>query len=80
MDKFVSILEKAGEQSIESLLNGKNLIAIQNTTVDYRFAVPGYRKHQNFISSTNHIKEYDQILENYSKPLMRGIKFKVKEN
>jgi hypothetical protein len=54
MDRFVSILEKAGEETIQSLLNEKNLTALQNTIVDPRFAVPGYRKDQNFISSTNY--------------------------
>ena len=28
----------------------------------------------------NHIKEYDQILEKYSKPLMKRVKFDVNEN
>lgn len=28
----------------------------------------------------NHLKEYDQILENYSKPLMKRVKFEVNEN
>jgi hypothetical protein len=169
MNRFVSILEKAGEQSIDFLLNEKALTEIQNTIVDPRFAVSGYRTYQNFISSTNHnfrevyhyispppplvasmmeglaamakksesthaivqaaavafgfvfihpfedgngrihrflihdflirnklvekgmiipvsahmvnhIKEYDQILENYSKPLMKRIKYEVKES
>jgi Fic/DOC family len=169
MNRFVSLLETAGEQSIESLLNEKTLTEIQNTIVDPRFAAPGYRGDQNFISSTNynfrevyhyisppphfvasmmeglatmakksesthaivqaaaiafgfvfihpfedgngrihrflihdflirnklvekgmiipvsahmvnHIGEYDQILENYSKPLMKRIKYEVKES
>ena len=169
MDRFISILEKAGEETIQALLNEKNLTGLQNTIVDPRFAVPGYRKDQNFISSTNynfkevyhyispppqlvtslmdglammaqksepahpaiqaaavafgfvfihpfedgngrihrflihdflirnqiiekgmiipvsahmvnHIKEYDQILEKYSKPLMKRVKFDVNEN
>jgi hypothetical protein len=28
----------------------------------------------------NHIREYDNILENYSKPLMKRVRFKVHEN
>lgn len=169
MERFVAILEKAGEETIEVLLSEKNLTFIQNTIVDPRFAVPGYRKDQNFISSTNynfkevyhyicpppevvtslmeglhamaiknepahpvvqaaaaafafvfthpfddgngrihrflihdflirgkivdkgmiipvsahmvnHIREYDKILENYSKPLMKRVRFKVREN
>jgi len=169
MDRFVSILEKAGEETIPSLLSETKLTALQSAMVDPRFAVPGYRNIQNFISSTNynfkevyhyvspppqfvtslmnglvtmaqksetapavvqaaavafgfvfihpfedgngrihrflihdflirnnavekgmiipvsahmvnHLKEYDQILENYSKPLMKRVKFEVNEN
>ncbi len=169
MERFISILEKAGEETIQALLNEENLRRLQNTIVDPRFAVPGYRKNQNFISSTNynfkevyhyiapppqfvtsmmnglammatkslpghpaiqtaavafgfvfihpfedgngrihrflihdflvrtqvvdkgmiipvsahmvnHIKEYDQILEKYSKPLMKRVKYDVLEN
>lgn len=169
MERFVAILEKAGEETLEVLLSEKNLTSIQNTIVDPRFAVAGYRPDQNFISSTNynfkevyhyispppqavtslmeglqamaiksepahpvvqaaatafafvfihpfedgngrihrflihdflirgqivekgmiipvsahmvnHIREYDKILENYSKPLMKRIRFKVHEN
>ena len=169
MERFVAILEKAGEETTEELLSEKNLTAIQNTIVDPRFAVPGYRTDQNFISSTNynfkevyhyicpppqavtslmeglqamaiknetahpivqaaaaafafvfthpfddgngrihrflihdflvrgqivekgmivpvsahmvnHIREYDKILENYSKPFMKRVQFKVHDN
>ncbi len=54
MERFISILEKAGEQNIETLLSEKNLTDFQNTIVDPRFAVNGYRKNQNFISATNY--------------------------
>ena len=169
MERFISILEKAGEETIQALLNEKNLTGLQNIIVDPRFAVSGFRNDQNFISSTsynfkeiyhyicpppqfitslmeglammaqksgpghpvvqaaavafgfvfihpfedangrihrflihdflirnqivekgmiipvsahmvNHIKEYDQILEKYSKPLMKRVKFDVNEN
>lgn len=169
IDRFVSILERAGEESLQSLLNEAALTKLQNAIVDPRFAVAGFRKDQNFISSTNynfketyhyispppsfipslmnglavsaqrikeehpivqaatiafafvfihpfedgngrihrflihdlltrnhvvdkgmiipisahmlnHIKEYDQILEKYSKPLMQKIEFKVNPN
>lgn len=169
MDRFVSILEKAGEESLSVLLSETALTKLQNAIVDPRFAVSGFRKDQNFISSTNysfketyhyispppqfvssfmiglaqtaqrietehpiiqaaivsfafvfihpfedgngrihrflihdlltrnhlvdmgmiipvsahmlnHIKEYDQILEKYSKPLMKLIEFKVNQD
>lgn len=169
MERFVAILEKVGEETIDVLLSEKNLTSMQNTIVDPRFAVPGYRTDQNFISSThyhfkevyhyicpppemvsslmeglqamaiknvpahaaiqaataafafvfihpfddgncrihrflihdflirgkivekgmiipvsahmlNHIREYDTILENYSRPMMKRVKFKVHEN
>lgn len=54
VDRFVSILEKAGEENIQTVLNEKNLTRLQNTIVDPRFAVPGFRDNQNFISSTNY--------------------------
>lgn len=54
IERFISILEKAGDQTIAVLLSEKQLIEIQNTIVDHRFAVLGYRTNQNFISSTNY--------------------------
>jgi hypothetical protein len=77
MERFISILEKAGEQTIEALLYEKNLTIFQNTIVDPRFVVEGYRKKQNFISSTNY--NFKEIYHYISPPpqfvtsLMEGL-------
>jgi hypothetical protein len=54
MDRFVSILEKAGEEPLQTLLSERTLTGLQNSIVDARFAVTGFRHDQNFISTTNH--------------------------
>jgi Fic family protein len=54
VERFVSILEKAGEEALQTLLSETALTKLQNAIVDTRFAVAGYRQDQNFISSTNY--------------------------
>ncbi len=77
MDRFVSILEKAGEESLQTLLSENALTKLQNAIVDPRFAVAGYRQDQNFISSTNYnFKEtyhYISPPPQFVPSLMRGL-------
>ena len=49
---FVSLLEKAGEQSSNILISEKNLTVLQNEIVDPRYAANGYRSFQNYIGQT----------------------------
>lgn len=56
--RFVTLLEKAGEQPIETLLSEKNLVFLQNQIVDARYAAAGVRDFQNYIGQTTyHFKE-----------------------
>lgn len=52
--RFVSLLEKAGQQSIETLLSEKNLTSLQNEIVDPRYAAKGFRSFQNYIGQTTY--------------------------
>lgn len=58
--RFVRFLEKAGEQTIEELLNEKNLTSLQGAIVDPRFAADGYRNFQNYIGQTTY--NYKQLI------------------
>lgn len=78
MERFISILEKAGEDFVETLLEEKNLTMLQNAIVDPRFAAKGFRSDQNFISSTNY--SFKEIYHYISPPpqfvtsLMNGLR------
>jgi Fic family protein len=52
--RFVSLLEKAGQQPIETLLSEKNLTSLQNEIVDPRYAAKGFRIFQNYIGQTTY--------------------------
>lgn len=52
--RFVTLLEKAGEQPIETLLSEKNLTNLQNEIVDARYAAKGIRDFQNYIGQTTY--------------------------
>jgi hypothetical protein len=52
--RFVSLLEKAGEQSMEALLSESSLTNLQNEIVDARYAAKGFRDFQNYIGQTTH--------------------------
>lgn len=50
--RFVTLLEKAGEQPIETLLSEKKLTGLQNEIVDPRYAAKRFRDFQNYIGQT----------------------------
>lgn len=52
--RFVALLEKAGAQSIETLLSEMNLTNLQNEIVDPRYAAKGFRNFQNYIGQTTY--------------------------
>jgi hypothetical protein len=49
VQRFITLLTKAGEQPGNMLLREDNLTKLQNEIVDPRFAVSGYRDFQNYI-------------------------------
>ena len=52
VNRFIGLLEKAGEQPGHVLLGENNLTALQNEIVDPRYAATGYRNFQNYIGQT----------------------------
>jgi Fic/DOC family len=169
MEKFISLLNRAGMRPSEEVLSRENLIMLQNIIVDPRFAATDFRNFQNYVGETlpnfqtlvhyicpppsiveslmdglcsvagksygagaitraallafgfvfihpfedgngrlhrfmihdilvhdgvvpdgliipvsahmlNHIRLYDQVLENYSKPLMQRVKYSLSDN
>ncbi len=52
MEKFVSLLMKAGSVETNELLKEKRLVQLQNAILDKRFAAERYRDFQNFIGET----------------------------
>jgi hypothetical protein len=58
IEKFVSLLLKAGEQPSVKMLSEKNLTLLQNEIVDARFAATGFRNFQNHIGQS--LPNYDE--------------------
>ncbi len=52
--RFVSLLEKAGGQSIDALLSESSLTNLQNEIIDERYAAKGFRDFQNYIGQTTY--------------------------
>lgn len=52
MERFIALLEKAGNKSDAEILSEKKLTSLQNAIVDSRFAATGYRDFQNYIGQT----------------------------
>ena len=52
MDKFISLLEKAGQKTFEESLSEQELVRLQNTIVDPRYADTGFRNFQNYVGQT----------------------------
>ena len=77
INRFVKLLEKAGEQPIHILLSERNLTALQNQIVDPRYAVKGYRNFQNYIGQTTY--NYKELIHYICPPpdylfsMMEGI-------
>lgn len=54
MDRFIRILYQAGKQPFLDVMSEKALTSLQNTIVDARYAQPGFRNFQNYISQMNY--------------------------
>jgi hypothetical protein len=52
MEKFITLLEEAGQKPFEKSLSEEELVRLQNTIVDPRYAVNGFRSFQNYVGQT----------------------------
>ena len=52
MDKFIFLLENAGEKTFEESLSEESLVHVQNQLVDPRYANTKYRDYQNYVGQT----------------------------
>ncbi len=77
MDRFITLLEEAGQKSFEESLSEKELVRIQNAIVDPRYADSRFRDFQNYVGQT--MRDYSQKIHYVSPPpqfvasLMQGI-------
>jgi hypothetical protein len=77
MEKFIALLEEAGQKSFEDSLSEKELVRLQNTIVDPRYADKSFRNFQNYIGQT--MSDYSQKVHYVCPPpqfvrsLMRGM-------
>jgi len=52
MERFIVLLEDAGQKPFEESLSEKELVRLQNIIVDPRYAVDGFRDYQNYVGQT----------------------------
>ena len=52
MEKFIALLEEAGQKSFEESLSEEELVRLQNTIVDPRYADDAFRNFQNYVGQT----------------------------
>ncbi len=77
MDRFISLLEEAGQKSFEEVLSEAELVRLQNAIVDPRYADNGFRDFQNYVGQT--MRDYTQKIHYVCPPpqfvgsLMQGI-------
>ena len=78
MEKFVSLLMKAGTEQAMQLLNEPRLVELQNAIVDARFAAAAFRDFQNYIGQS--LPGYQEMIHYICPPpailhtLMEGLK------
>lgn len=77
MEKFIALLEEAGQKTFEESLSETELVRLQNIIVDPRYADDSFRNFQNYIGQT--MRDYTQKVHyvcpppEYVKSLMQGI-------
>lgn len=54
VERFVRLLNQAGNQPFLDMMSEKALTSLQNAIVDARYAQPGFRDFQNFVGQTNY--------------------------
>jgi hypothetical protein len=77
MERFIALLEDAGQKPFEESLSEKELVRIQNVIVDSRYADDGFRNFQNYVGQT--MRDYTQKIyyvcppPQFVRSLMQGI-------
>ena len=77
IEKFIALLEEAGQKTFEELLSETELVRLQNVIVDPRYADNGFRDFQNYIGQS--MRDYTQKIHyvcpppQFVKSLMQGI-------
>ena len=77
MEKFIALLEEAGQKTFEESLSEKELVRLQNAIVDTRYADNSFRDFQNYVGQT--MRDYSQRIHyvcpppQFVKSLMQGI-------
>jgi len=77
MERFIALLEDAGQKSLEETLSEVELVRLQNTIVDPRYADTGFRNFQNYVGQT--MRDYSQRIHyvcpppEYVSSLMQGL-------
>ncbi|HNP19989.1 MAG TPA: Fic family protein [Fulvivirga sp.] len=77
MEKFIVLLEEAGQKTFEVALSENELVRLQNIIVDSRYADDSFRNFQNYVGQT--MRDYTQKIHyvcpppQYVKSLMQGI-------
>jgi Fic family protein len=77
MDKFINLLENAGNKTFEESLSEESLVYIQNQLVDSRYANTKFRDYQNYVGQT--MRDFSQKIHyicpppEFVKSLMDGI-------
>ncbi len=77
MERFITLLEEAGQKSFEESLSEEELVRIQNVIVDPRYVEDGFRKFQNYVGQS--MRDYSQKIHyvcpppQFVKSLMQGL-------
>ena len=77
MERFITLLEEAGQKTFEETISEEELVRLQNAIVDPRYADDRFRNFQNYIGQT--MRDYTQKTHyvcpppQFVKSLMQGI-------
>jgi hypothetical protein len=77
MERFITLLEEAGQKPFEESLSEEELVRLQNAIVDPRYADKSFRTFQNYVGQT--MRDYSQKIHYVCPPpqfvnsLMQGI-------
>lgn len=77
MERFIALLEDAGQKPFEESLSENELVRLQNIIVDPRYADNGFRDFQNYVGQT--MRDYTQKIHyvcpppQFVKSLMQGV-------
>ena len=84
MERFITLLEEAGQKTFEETLSEEELVRLQNAIVDPRYADRSFRDFQNYVGQT--MRDYTQKIHYVCPPpqfvrsLMQGIVDLYKKN